>query len=99
MKDLRAALAAGEIVFGSAVVSGHPSIVEILGWIGFDYVFIDTEHAATSPSGRELEQVVRAAYSADIPPIVRPAENLPYHINKALDCGAKAVWVPRIETA
>jgi 4-hydroxy-2-oxoheptanedioate aldolase len=98
MKDLRAALAAGEAVFGTNAVTGHPSVIELLGWVGFDYVFIDTEQAATSPSGRELEHLVRAAYAADITPIVRPAWNFPHHINQALNCGAKGVWIPHIDT-
>ena len=61
--------------------------------------FIDTEQAAPSPSGRELEHLVQAAYAADISPNVRIAELSKHQINKALNFGAKAVWVPHVETA
>ena len=60
MKDLRAALAAGEIVFGPAVISGDPSVVEIMGWVGFDYVFIARGGVTTRPWVRLLDDMKSA---------------------------------------
>ena len=46
MKNLRAALEAGEVLIGPGCISGYASVVEIMGYVGFDWVFIDTEQAA-----------------------------------------------------
>ena len=99
MKNLKAELQKGEVLFGPGVISGYPSVVELLGFLGFDWAFIDTEQAAPSPSGRELERLVQAAYASDIAPTVRLGEVNSGHINKALNFGAKAIWIAHIETA
>jgi 2-keto-3-deoxy-L-rhamnonate aldolase RhmA len=39
-----------------------PTVMEILGHSGFDFVIIDTEHAPTGPLDTVmLEQIIRAA--------------------------------------
>lgn len=99
MKDLKSELQRGEVLFGPVVFSGYPTVVEMLGFVGFDWVFIDTEQAAPSPSGRELEHLIQAAYASDITPTVRLPSIDAGHINKALNFGAKAIWIPHVETA
>ena len=79
-------------------VLGYPTVVEMTGFVGFDWVFIDTEQAAPSP-GRELEHLIQAAYASDIAPTVRVPGIDAGDINKALNFGAKALWVPHVETA
>jgi 2-keto-3-deoxy-L-rhamnonate aldolase RhmA len=91
-------LRAGEVLIGPFSVSGSPTLVETIGYAGFDFVLIDCEHAATSPLGSELEQLVRAAYAADVAPIVRTTRNDRGQILKALNFGAKAVVVPHVNT-
>ena len=98
MKNLRKALAAGEQLIGPFCVSNSPSLVEVVGYAGFDFVIIDCEHASTSATGSELENLVRAAYAADIAPIVRTTKNNPSQILKALNFGAQAVVVPHVNT-
>jgi 2-keto-3-deoxy-L-rhamnonate aldolase RhmA len=71
----------------------------MIGYAGFDWVVIDCEHASTSPLGTELEQLVRAAYAADIAPIVRITRNDRGQILKALNFGAKALMIPHVNTA
>jgi 2-keto-3-deoxy-L-rhamnonate aldolase RhmA len=99
MRDIAAALRNEELLIGPFSVSGSPTLVETIGYAGFDFVLIDCEHAATSPLGTELEQLVRAAYSADIAPIVRVTRNDRGQILKAMNFGARAVVVPHINTA
>jgi len=41
-----------DVLFRPCVISGHPSVVEMLGFLGFDWAFIDAEQAAPSPSER-----------------------------------------------
>jgi len=99
VKDIKRALSDGEVLIGPFSVSASPTLVEMIGYAGFDFVIIDCEHAATSPLGTELEQLVRAAYAADIAPIVRTTRNDRGQILKALNFGAKAVVVPHVNTA
>lgn len=99
MVNLKAALSAGDVLFGPFSVSGSAAMVESIGYAGFDFVIIDTQHAPTSPFGSELEALIRAAWSADIAPIVRTTWNDRGQILKAVDMGASAVIVPQVNTA
>lgn len=99
MKRLKAALSRGEVLAGPLVSCPAPSIVELVGHAGFDWVLIDCEQSSLSPLGTELEAMLRAADAADIAAMVRVAENSEAQINKALNLGAQAVWVPHVETA
>ena len=94
MERLVERLKAGESLVGPFSVSGSPTLIEVIGYAGFDFVIIDCEHAATGATGTELEEMVRAAYAADIIPIVRVTRNDPTQILKALNFGAQAVVTP-----
>lgn len=98
MKDLRAMMNAGKPCIGVFAVTASPAIVEMIGYSGLDFVIIDCEHAALNPWGSDLEECVRAAYAADITPLVRVTENSKGMILKALNFGAKGVVVPHINT-
>jgi len=98
MKDLKRALQSGEILFGTIITSGNSANIEISGYLGYDYVFIDSEHAPTSPLGKEMEELIRAAYAADITPLVRVVRNDISQIRKVLDFGARGVIAPFINT-
>lgn len=89
-------LAAGTPI--SVVAPGYTSagLVELLGRMGFDAIFIDCEHG---PAGwEEVEDMVRAAELTDATPIVRVQANDPSTITRALDRGAGGVQVPHINT-
>jgi 4-hydroxy-2-oxoheptanedioate aldolase len=94
---LRKALAEGKVVCGCAVMSRSPILVEILGYSGFDFVFIDTEHVPIG-SDTTLENLIRAAQASDIVPIVRVKENREHYIRNALEAGAQGVVVPHVAT-
>jgi 4-hydroxy-2-oxoheptanedioate aldolase len=89
-------LAAGKPV--NVVAPGYTSagLVELLGRMGFDAVFIDCEHGP--PGWEEVENMVRAAELTDVTPIVRVQSNDPSTIGRALDRGAGGVQVPHINT-
>jgi 2-keto-3-deoxy-L-rhamnonate aldolase RhmA len=99
MIDIKQALADGEVLVGPFAVSGSPGVVETIGYAGFDFLIVDTEHAPISPYGTELENLIRTAWSADIAPIVRTTWNDRGQILKAMDMGASAVIVPHVNTA
>lgn len=90
-------LAAGKLLCGCAVMSRSPLIVEMLGYSGFDWLFIDTEH---TPMGSDmgLENLIRAAEASGIATVVRVKENREQYIRNALETGAEGVVVPHVAT-
>ena len=86
------------MLIGATIMSGSAVNTEILGFLGYDFVWIDTEHAPTSPLGKEMQELIRAAYAADITPLVRVIHNDLSQIRKALDFGAKGIIAPFINT-
>lgn len=98
MKNMKKALQNGEVLFGTIISSGSAANIEISGYAGYDFVFIDCEHAPPSPLAKEIEDLIRAAYAADVMPIVRVVTNDTVQIRKALDLGAKGIIAPFINT-
>lgn len=92
----KAKLAAGGSISVVAPTYSSAGLVELLGRMRFDAIFIDCEHG---PAGwEEVEHMVRAAELADVTPIVRVQSNDPATITRALDRGAGGVQVPHINT-
>lgn len=86
----------GKAVYGVFVPMWCPTIVEIIGHIGFDFVLLDAEH---SPMEAEsCEHMVRAADYANITPIIRIAMNIRQNILRYLDIGALGVLMPQINS-
>lgn len=94
---MREKIAPGDTVKGVFVVTGTPANVEILGYAGFDFVVLDTEHAPNDIA--EIEHLVRAAQVSGITAIVRVSKNDPALILRALDAGATGVLVPQVNSA
>jgi 2-dehydro-3-deoxyglucarate aldolase len=97
---LRRALERGETVLGASSATFSPTVVEILGHLGLEYVWLDFEHAGPSPyDSTALEELTRAAEVADIELLVRLPAPEPPLIRKVLDAGVRTILLPRIETA
>ncbi len=96
-RSLKQTVASGELVCGFEVMSCSPILVEMVGYCGFDFVFIDTEHV---PIGSDLDLVhlIRAAEASHAMPIVRVKENSEPCIRGALEAGAQGVIVPHVRT-
>src|SRR5690348_6498928 len=94
---LQSKMAAGKPVLGLQLLVHHPTVVEIAGWCGADYVIVDGEHAAISPVG--LEAIVRAAEIAGIVPVIRTFVNHGSDLLPYLDLGFRGVMVPHLKTA
>jgi 4-hydroxy-2-oxoheptanedioate aldolase len=98
MKNIRRAMKDGDVVVGVCCDISDPSAVEALGYAGWDYVIINAEGGTVSPFGAELENMIRAAYLADVVPVVKVPENNPAMIASALKMGAKIVEVPKVNS-
>lgn len=83
-------------VFGMTIYSGSPAVIEILGNLGFDFAFIDMEHAPLQMA--ELREVILAARMAKISPLVRVAFPDEIQIRKVLELGAEGVIIPHVRT-
>lgn len=95
--SLKQKLANQPCVFGTFCEIAAPAIMEILGLAGFDFAVIDREHGAFSVS--ETENLIRAAATTGISPMVRVADANETSIRQPLDMGAAGIHVPQIESA
>ncbi len=97
---LRRALEHDETVFGASAVTFSPTVIETLGSIGLDFVWLDFEHGGPSPyDSTVFEELTRAAEAADIELLVRLPKPEPALVRKVLDAGVRTILLPRIETA
>jgi 4-hydroxy-2-oxoheptanedioate aldolase len=94
---LKHKLAAGQPATIVAPFAPSAGLVELLGQLGFDGVFLDCEHG--SSSWGEVEDMVRAADLAGYSSVVRVERNDAATITRALDRGTSGVQVPHVNTA
>jgi 4-hydroxy-2-oxoheptanedioate aldolase len=93
---LKQKLRDGQPAFGVMLTFPSPPIVEMLGYLGFDWILLDNEHGSVTVD--TAEDVIRAAELTGIAPIVRPVANRPEVIAPFLDRGAWGVQVPHVNT-
>ena len=93
---LKQKLRAGKAAFGAMITFPSPPIVEMLGYMGFDWVLIDNEHGSITVESSE--DMIRAGELTGVAPIVRPVANKPECIAPFLDRGAWGVQVPHVNT-
>lgn len=94
--SLKERLAKGDTVLGSWNVIPSPSVAEIAGYNGLDFIVIDMEHGPIS--FETAENMVRAARVSAIASVVRISANRPELIAGALDIGSCGVQIPHIST-
>ncbi len=95
--SIRAKLKEGGYSLGSWMQIPHPSVAEIMGQAGYDWVALDMEHGAVSP--HQLPDLFRALELGNTLPLARVAQGHPKDCKQALDAGAGGIIVPMIETA
>jgi 2-dehydro-3-deoxyglucarate aldolase len=95
--SIRTSLRLGGISIGSWIQIPHPSIAEIMGQSGYDWIAVDMEHGAISV--HQLPDLFRALELGNTLPLVRLAHGHPKDCKQALDAGAGGVIVPMVESA
>lgn len=93
---LKQKLQTGQPVSGLIIQSPTPALVEIAGYVGFDFVFLDAEHSPLSE--RDCEDLVRAAEVAGTVPLVRVPSVESGLVLRFLDTGAKGIIIPGAES-
>ncbi|MFC7212676.1 HpcH/HpaI aldolase/citrate lyase family protein [Saliphagus sp. GCM10025334] len=98
--SIRQEIESGGVVLGAETATFSPSVVEVYGDVGLDFVWLDFEHAGPSPyDSTVLENLTRAAELAGIELLVRLPTGEPPLIRKVLDAGVRSILIPRVETA
>lgn len=93
---LRGRYRAGRPAFGVTVAFPSPGIVELLGYLGFDWVFLDAEHGNLTDDA--CEQMIRAAEVTGITPLVWLPQADDHVIQRYLDLGALGIVVPHLSS-
>jgi 2-dehydro-3-deoxyglucarate aldolase/4-hydroxy-2-oxoheptanedioate aldolase len=97
LRNLRDHLARGERAFGSMVFEFFvPGLAQLAVTAGADFLVYDMEH-----SGAGIDTIkAQMAFARGLPltPIVRVPSGDYHFIARVLDCGAKGIMVPMVET-
>ena len=88
---------AGQIATSVALKFADATISEIVGQVGFDCIWIDTEHTGTTL--REIENHVRAAKLFDTDLIVRVQRGSYSDLIHSLEMDATGIMVPHLMSA
>lgn len=97
IQAIRSKLSDGGHSIGSWMQIPHPSVAEILGQAGYDWVVVDMEHGAVAV--HQLPDLFRALELGNTLPLARVAHGQPKDCKQALDAGAGGIIVPMIESA
>ena len=91
---LKSMLKADKAVMGIWSIIPSPSIIEIFGIGGLDFVILDMEHGIYDPEA--LENCIRAAEGVGCAPLVRTPGIDASAAQWALDLGAHGIVVPQV---
>ena len=97
IEPLRARLESGEVAIGTAVTFADAAISELSAEAGYDFVWIDTEHAPFDLN-TVLQHVV-ACRGTGAAPFVRVLKNDADIIKPVLDLAPAGIVVPRVNSA
>ncbi len=83
-------LVAGWTMFAS------PLVAEAMAWAGYDFIVIDAEHSPLTPMS--ALHSMQAVASTGTPALLRLADQSETGIKQMMDCGAKSLMIPMVET-
>ncbi|OMO79844.1 hypothetical protein CCACVL1_13365 [Corchorus capsularis] len=93
-KSLKARLNNGDTLYGIFLLSFSPTLAEISGLAGYDFVVVDMEHGHGGIS--QALPCLQALSATQTPAILRLPENSPSWAKKALDLGPDGLMFPLI---
>ena len=95
-EGIRARIRSGERLLGTLVTLPSAEVAELLAEVGFDWLFIDTEHGAFDALGA---QPLLQAISGRCAGVIRVPVGDDVWVKKALDIGADGIIVPQVNSA
>ena len=96
MVDFKRKLKNKDTLLGTILTLNSPELIEIIIELGFDWLFIDAEHA---PFQYDSIQRLLQTAGKNLSCIIRIPDDTRTSIQKALDIGAAGIIVPRVNTA
>lgn len=98
--SIRETVESGDVALGVLDSAYSPSLVELYGDLGMDFVWIDLEHGGPSPrDGEALEDLLRAAEGTGTELLVRVPASDQSMVRKALDVGVRNLFVSQVESS
>ena len=97
LSAFRAKLAAGRFCVGTTINLNDPTVSELAGEVGFDFTWIDMEHAPINIE-TALAHIV-ALRASGAAPVVRVAWNQHWLIKPIVDLAPAAIIVPMVNSA
>jgi 2-keto-3-deoxy-L-rhamnonate aldolase RhmA len=88
----------GETVIGAWLSITDPSVVEVFGGAGFDFLIIDMEHGGEFGDLHPLKLALIALNGSPTVPMVRVPWNDQVRIKQVLDLGVEGVMAPMVST-
>src|SRR5579864_5304963 len=86
----------GEVPVGIVCRTLSPTVIELVGLAGFDFVWLDMEHSTADFA--LIENLCRAADAVELESLVRIPDRSPSNVLRALEAGAAIVNVPQVNT-
>ena len=93
--SFRTRLRSGERLVAPLVTLNSPAVAELMAAVGFDWLFIDAEHAPLEPF--QMQAMIQGAGTT--PCIIRLPVGEEVPIKKALDIGAAGIIAPQVNSA
>jgi 2-keto-3-deoxy-L-rhamnonate aldolase RhmA len=94
--DFKQKLRSGEVIYGLTLTIGSPQIAELVGNLGFDWVWIEAEH--TTMSLETILGQVQSLSGTGTKAVVRVENNDPTIIKRVLDIGCDGIIIPSVNT-
>jgi len=94
MTDFRTRVRRRDRLVGPLVTLGSPEVAELFAQVGFDWLWIDLEHA---PLSLERAQQLIQAVAGRAGTVIRVPWNDAVYIKRALDLGCDGVIVPQVQ--
>ncbi|MBL67253.1 MAG: hypothetical protein CMO74_02190 [Verrucomicrobiales bacterium] len=89
-------LNSGETVYGAFFRTPDTSLIELQGYLGWDFLVLDGEHGTLQP--RDVEDQCRACELHGVTPIARATTNEQSTILRFMDTGAQGALIPFVNT-
>ncbi|HEY7188661.1 MAG TPA: aldolase/citrate lyase family protein [Vicinamibacterales bacterium] len=93
--SFRSRLRSGERLVAPLLTLNSPAVTEIMSAVGFDWLFIDAEHAPLEPF--QMQALLQGAGAT--PCVVRLPAGEEVPIKNALDIGAAGIIAPQVNSA
>ena len=87
----------GETVYGAFFRTPDNSLIELQGYLGWDFLVLDGEHGTLQP--RDVEDQCRACELHGVTPVARATTNEQSIILRFMDTGVQGALIPFVNTA